>query len=48
MGIGHDAGFAEVPEANPMRNILEAFISAMPGWPWAAREPTAHIETLRI
>src|ERR1700691_3349214 len=48
MGIGHDAGFADVPEAKPIRNMPGAFISAMPGWSWAARGPTAHIMTLKI
>jgi RNA polymerase sigma-70 factor (ECF subfamily) len=29
MGMGHDAGFAEVPDARPARNILEGFMSTM-------------------
>src|ERR1017187_2456062 len=37
MGIGYDAGFADVPEARPTRNMPPARISAMLCWPWAAR-----------
>src|ERR1017187_6518950 len=37
MGMGYDAGFADVPEASPIRN--------MPG-SWAERGPTAHIVTV--
>src|ERR1039457_7343052 len=48
MGIGYDAGFADVPEARPIRNMPGAFISAMLCWPWAARGPMAHIATLTI
>ncbi len=31
IGIGHDAGFAEVPEARFIRNRLLAFMSTIPG-----------------
>jgi hypothetical protein len=29
IGIGHEAGFADVPDARFMRNMLAGFISAM-------------------
>ena len=36
IGIGHDAGFDEVPEARFMRNMLAGFISTMFMLPIAA------------
>src|ERR1019366_3762387 len=47
MGIGYDAGFADVPEARTMRNMPGASISDMLCLPWAAREPTAHMMTVK-